>query len=655
MTAVDVDPEPALDTPPPSATRRRVPRLLIELLAVAVATVAILIPALQLWKANLSVPFVYAQTERSPYSYAGDAPFYLMMSQGMQVHGTYLENPSLGWPNGQQLYDLPHGADNLNLLSVRILGALTGDPVAAVNLFFLLTFVTVALAAYLALRCFAISRWVSGALALLYAFAPYHFARGTAHVLLSSYFMAPIGLLLIARLASATPPLTNDRSRPSLRGHGGWVVVLACAGLASTGAYYGIMTMIIIAFVAPIVALAQRNWRPLLSGALVAGTIALFIGLNLAPSFIYWAQNGRAPDVAARFATETEINGLKVTQMFLPARGHWLFGDLAERPNRDSRVPSERGQELGAIAAAGLLATVGAVLVIAFAAKRPARAADADALTADDPPGPPLDIMRRNGATSFVLVGIAAIGGLSLLLSQTVLSEIRSWNRVSIYLMFFGLLAVGFGLDRVRAWLATRSAPKWLFPVIVAVVLVFGCFDQITSADVPAYARNARLWNSQQSFIAQVTKELPKGAAVFELPYLTFPEPGAQGGMGPYDHIRGFLARPDLNWSWGESRNRTPNWQAALFDGPGPQQLEGIAAVGFDGLLIDRAGCPDSCALAELAYSEFLNQQPQVSSDGRLAYYDLRQFRAEQRQRLGDAGVEQLRRETLSRGVVAKR
>lgn len=654
MTTLDVD-SPADDTPagPPAPARpHRGRRLALELLAVAVATVVILVPALRLWNADLHVPFVYSQTEKDPYSYAGDAPFYLMLSQGMYEHGTYLENPSLGWPHGQQLYDLPHGADNLNLLTIKALATATGDPVAATNLFFLLTFVTVALSAYLVFRCLALSRLVAGSMALLYTFAPYHFARGTPHLLLSSYFMVPIAMLLVLRLASADPPLTDERGRPTVREHQGWAILLACAGLASTGAYYGIMTIVFLAAVAPIVAVARRRWRPLVSAALMGAAITVVMAVNLSPSFVYWAQHGRAPDVSARFATETEINGLKITQMFVPAPGHFLYPGVAARANRYSRVPSERGQQLGAVAAVGVIASMGSLFVLAFTDRRRARAAEPDALTAEDPPAPPLEIMRRNAVGIVVLCAIAVIGGLSLVLAQTPLSEIRSWNRVSIYIMFAGLFAAGYGLDRARSWLRGRRAPGWLLPTAVVAVVLLGCADQISALDVPTYARNARVWNTERDFVRGVTADLPEGASVFELPYVTFPEPGEVNRMGPYDHVRGFLHRPDLNWSWGESRNRTPNWQAALLAQPVRDQLEGLAAVGFDGILLDRYGYGDRGALAEAAYALTLGEQPQVSPDGRLSYFDLRPFAAELRERIGDDGMAELRTRTLERGPV---
>ena len=132
----------------------------------------------RLWDAHLAIPFSYLGPNRSPLVYAPDAPFYLMMDKGAIDHGWFLTIPSLGYPFGQSLHDIPQGLDNLNLLVLQVLGWVFGNPFMAVNVFFLLTFVGIAVAAYLVLRRLGVSRLTGAAVALLYTFLPYHFAAG---------------------------------------------------------------------------------------------------------------------------------------------------------------------------------------------------------------------------------------------------------------------------------------------------------------------------------------------------------------------------------------------------------------------------------------------------------------------------------------------
>jgi phosphoglycerol transferase len=137
-------------------------------------------------------------------------------------------------------------------------------------------------------------------------------------------------------------------------------------------------------------------------------------------------------------------------------------------------------------------------------------------------------------------------------------------------------------------------------------------------------------------------------ASVFELPYVTFPEAGATFAAGPYDHVRGFLHAPQLDWSWGEIRGRRPNWQARAAGLPPKRQLDAIAAAGFDGILIDRDAYQDHAQLIEFALAKELGEQPEVSSDTTLSFFDIRDYAAELEAELGPEAFAELRVHTLA-------
>ena len=91
-----------------------------------------------------------------------------MLARSLGEHGSYLHNANLGWPFGQDLADLPQGADNLHMLFLRVLASVTGGPGSAVNLFFVLTFAAVAFTSHLVLRKLGLSRVASGVGAFVY-------------------------------------------------------------------------------------------------------------------------------------------------------------------------------------------------------------------------------------------------------------------------------------------------------------------------------------------------------------------------------------------------------------------------------------------------------------------------------------------------------
>src|SRR5262245_10981691 len=135
---------------PFTSTSRR--SLAVGALLVGLTAILLVVPILQLWDADLHVPIASVYEPEDDYVYAGDAPFYLMLAKGGVDHAWFLTNPTLGWPLGQQVYDLPQSLDNLNLAGIKVLDIVGGDAAAAINVFFVLTFATVAVSAFLVLR-----------------------------------------------------------------------------------------------------------------------------------------------------------------------------------------------------------------------------------------------------------------------------------------------------------------------------------------------------------------------------------------------------------------------------------------------------------------------------------------------------------------------
>jgi phosphoglycerol transferase len=636
-------------TPAGARSRWRAP--LLDAAGVVAATVGLLVVTLRLWEANLRVPFVYNATDRPPLAYAPDAPYYLMLTKGLVDHGSYLRIPNLGWPFSLQLYDNPESGDNLQLALLRGLGFFLRDAVLTMNVYYLLTFVAVSLAAWFVLRRLGVSRLVAAVVAILYSFLPYHFARGEAHLLLSGYFMVPIATLLILQVLSDDPPFTARRDSPDPR----WRVALwsrralpwflACAALGSTGPYYAFFAVLLLAAAAGVDLVARRGWRRAASGAVAAGVVLVVLLLNLSPSFVYWASHGLNDKAIPRGISETEVNGLRISQLVMPRIDHRIgaFADAQRKSDRFSPVAtSERGQQLGLVGALGFVG------LLVFTLSRLLRRRGDHESRGPPPLGTRAEIGKRLGLLTIVAVVVATVSGIALIISALGVRYIRSYNRISVFVAFFALIAVAFALD----WVVAR-VPRWHGRAVVAAavcvtVLAVGVFDQTSSADIPDYKALERAWNSDDVFMRRIERDLGKGAAVFEMPYVFFPEAGTIVGTGPYDQVRGWLHADSLRWSWGSVRGRDGDWQGALVRLPAPEALDALTAVGFTGLMIDRAGYEDQGARIEAEYTSTLGQQPQVSPDGRLAFYDLRAWARDLHARLTAAQIDALRRTTLA-------
>jgi hypothetical protein len=98
----------AVEPPAEPRSSRSTGRLVLE--AVVVGLVAVVV-AFVVW--GFRGPGLDA-----PLNYEDDAAFYLMQARLLE-QGDWNTSAALGWEGGFQLYDLPQGADALNLLVMR--------------------------------------------------------------------------------------------------------------------------------------------------------------------------------------------------------------------------------------------------------------------------------------------------------------------------------------------------------------------------------------------------------------------------------------------------------------------------------------------------------------------------------------------------------
>ncbi|HEY8303333.1 MAG TPA: hypothetical protein VIG42_01975, partial [Solirubrobacteraceae bacterium] len=516
------------------------------LAAIALSTLIAAL-ALQLGEAHLSLPWSYASE--------GDTKFYLLLVKSIVTHGGYQTNSSLGAPFGLALYDFPQGGDNLSLLLVRGLGAFSQNPAWVLNVFFMLTFPLTAASAYAALRLLKVSVGVAVVCAVIFALLPYHFYRGESQVLLSAYYGVPLGALTFLRLwderglfarrgarvdrtpagrdaaceqrqartSAQAPPVKESMARRA----GAWLsgttvlTVLCCLIVGSTGLYYAVFTLLLLLGGSLLALLVGRGWQAALSGTLAASLIAATLAVNLAPSLAYRSAHG-ANVAIKRTTIEADQFGLRLTDLLLPVQEH-RFGPLANVNQRYTEATSTGYCEacfenLGAVGSAGFLwlAVVALVSIAGVAGAAGARQSRANRFAAAAYRPASLGV-----ALCFVL---ATIGGIASLIAFFLTRDIRGWNRISLFIAFFSLYAVGMLLDAGRRRLAGSGAGRLATAVALAGVLAFGVLDETSGFFVPKYAKNAAQWKSDARFVGEIEARMPAGASIFQLPYVPFPE-----------------------------------------------------------------------------------------------------------------------------------
>ena len=582
-------------------------------LAVALISSVLAVLALELWRADLTVPLVYW----------GDALAVGSHFKTVIETGWYESNAMLGAPVGQVYHDFPT-ADNLNFLAAKILGWFTTDWALAMNLYFVIGFPLAALSMTYLLRVCGVSKAMTLALAPLFAIAPYHFMRGIGHLFLASYFIVPLSLALVVRVLRGRRiwgwrRTTTNWARPFGRGAG----TLAIVALTATAqSYYAVFFLVLLGFAGVFAVLARRRWRRFLGAALAGVLTVVGMLLNMLPDFLYGWIHGPNPTGLERGHAEAEIYALKLAQLLLPAPGHRIGALNSIRTQYDSSypLPSEM-PALGAIAAAGLVILF---LVLAYAATRFGAGRIADRHMRGR-----AGLLGGLAALTFVAFIFSTVGGLSTIISF-VTTSLRGWNRMSIYIGALCLVAVGIVLDLAIRAIVRRGGLRGrgravIGGAVAATLLVVGFVDQTPADAGRDYGPIAERFRADQTWFQRVEAAAGEGAAIMQLPYQSFPEDtGPTGVLGsevliPYLHTR------DIAWTGGGIKGRpAAEWTqevAAQYD---PAQIAALAVVaGMSGIHLDRASMyPGPRATLERGLDAVLGP-PLESADGRYAYYDL--------------------------------
>jgi hypothetical protein len=611
--------------PPPSAAERPVREWRTDLLwGVATALLAVLLACLviRVWRGELGIPFV----DR------GETQYNVMLAKSIRDHGSYNVNPSLGAPFGLKLYDYGVGTDQLNLLVIGGLAFLFG-PVAAVNLFYLLTFALAAAAAFLVFRLLGIARGPGAVCSILFALAPYHFARNEGHLFLSAYYAVPLGAYLVLATLGGLPLFARRPGRTGPLAYASWrtLTTLAfCVVLASAGVYYAAFTLLLLGGAILIALLTQAGRRTVASGLLTGALVAFIVFANLIPSILYRIHHG--PNLLTRRPTaDSELLALKFASLVLPDPDSHLgpLSRLSRQYIHGTPLPSETGQALGLVAAIGFLG----LLAIAFLS-----------IAGRSRAGRPL--VRHAAAAALLAFLIGTVGGISAIVVQVLTAQIRAWNRISIVIAFFAFLAVAVALERGGVTIKRRRLPSVVYPAALAAVLALGLFGQIARSDVPPYEL-AGGWRNDQTFFQQIEQRLPSGASVFVLPYQAFPEAGQLVDLDDNDLLRGYLHTKHLRWSFGAMKGRPADWSGDLQGLPTSTTLDAAVATGFSGLWIDRFGYADRAASLENDLHGLVGLPTIVDAAGRDSFYDLRSFAHRLEKAHSPAQIAALRRAVL--------
>ncbi len=568
-----------------------------------------LIWILRLWDADFSVPFAYL----------GDSLAMSTLSKGLIDNIWWTQNSFLGMPFGQVAYDRPF-TDTFDFIIIKIIGLLSHNFAISLNLFYLLTFPLTALTTLYVFRTLRISPGPSVVGSLLFTFIPFHFLRGEDHLFYSSYFLIPLVILVIIWIYQGKTILYNaEKKKIELGNYHTIASLIICGLMAFQNIYYLFFSCFFLLVIGVFHTLSTRNGKYLISCSLLIGFMVVILLINTAPILLYQYQNGPNPIAVTRSPSESERFGLKITQLLLPINGHRIpfLSNITRKYSSTAPLINENG-----MSALGGFGALGFVLLIFWVFYRLGGPADKKDLAEIRPT---LDCLSTLNLSAVLL---ATIGGLGTLVAYLFsFSYIRGYNRISIFIAFFAILAVLVVLEYVRRnWCLTRKR-QLLFSAVLCVLLIGAILDQTSPRYAPDYGTTKQQFLQDQRFIDKIETEVPNSSLIFQLPYMAYPEGGRINTMLGYSPAIAYLHSDMLRWSYGSMKGRAEaDWEKAISSQNLSTMTKSLAFAGFNGIYVDSYGYADKGNKTISSLSSILQTTPIVSDDKRLYFFDMTKY-----------------------------
>lgn len=528
----------------------------------------------------------------TPISYSGDSWAALAAAKALAagdippVLPKY--PPTLGAPFHANWNDYPSVEEGIlvwNGLLARLFGLFTGSNLAVLSAHLL-----AAASFYFVARQMRYHPLFSFVGAMLFAFSRFAFARSLHHLTLTFYWHVPLGLLVIWYCLTRAP-IHKDRR-----------LMLSCGIVAILfgiqNIYYTGIFLQFLVGVALYQAVVRRPWsHAFFTLGLAAVVVFTFFLMNIDTLYNRLA-NGPNPAAIDRNYAGVELYALKPIELIVPVAHRITAIETwgKTRYGRQAFVVGEMGSPY-----LGLVGMCALLLLAGHTAWHLAR-------------------QNLQSVSWYVwpllwIFAYSVIGGVNSLLGVFGLVLFRSANRYSIVILALVLLFL------VRN--STSLARRWSWKSRIGLagsMLVIGLLDQI-----PVEPRSwqiteiSKLQRADVQMVAQLESGLPRGAMIFQMPVMDFPEVPPVRDVADYEHFRPYLHSRYLRFSYGSNKGRNrERWQHEAQQLGGARLVGLLEQYGFAAILINRKGYEDGAAalvaeLGSLSKAALLFQGPHFS------------------------------------------
>jgi hypothetical protein len=521
-----------------------------------------------------------------PLLHAADALFIAPYMQ-RQIEGAwYFENIRAGYPFVSTLYDFPSTFAEMSI--IELMQWALPSWIEAYNWFHSISYVLVFLITYVVFRYWQIQPvWaVIGAVA--FDFMPFHHER-IPHPYFFWYFIVPIVYAYAWKLWQGELLLTKKWSTI--------VHVLLFGAIGTFYVYWAVMSSAVLVAAGIVGSAVRRDWRVLAQSTILIACMVGGLLISYVPS-LQFAQANPTNMPLVREVEDSEKFALWPIALLTPAPGYTELGRAYHAFLDELKLPAEHNVNT-------FLGTIGLIIALtAFGLY----------LLGRDTPA----FLRFLAVISIGLTLYAAVGGLGLTVSLYATSLIRATNRIFIFIAFAGIAASIYVLQQLyRAYGVRRPIVSFIVGGVVVLSIWFDSPISAVQYQNSTWQQRVNVWQKERRFFEDAERELGKGAAVYQLPALFFPE----GDLQPaYSQMLCFLYST-MFCSHGDVFGRDGYlFYRELQNAPMSQQLDVVARLGFDGVIVSRNYYRDNPRLEQEIAAQ-LGAPIVVSPDQSLALY----------------------------------
>lgn len=490
----------------------------------------------------------------------------------------------LGAPYYSNLSDIPIVEEWQYYLPGLLARAIGLFPAA--NVAVMLAHVLAVVSFYYAARMLGCNRSWAVAGGFAFGFAQFAFARSIHHLTVTHYWYIPFCLVIVSWI---TRNQLGDWRKPRYL-----LTLAACVIIGMQNPYYTNM-FLQLALLGAFYQYFRNGWKPVLQTAGVVGACAFGFFLMNVDTLAYRLAHGSNGGALERPYIWLELSALKLVDLLVPPPDHSFLGWMGRAyygvPGKEKGLVAFPG-EIPPSCYLGFVGIACLIWLVVVSVRR---------LAVEQGRSLPMEAWQ----VMWILF-YSAVGGINCLLGSAFgIMIFRSSTRYCIFILPIVLLFAALRLSRKKLDPQVTAA---LAGVLVLVVL----WDQ--APKIPSWSsisEQARVVESDRALAKQLEERLPKGAMIFQLPLVAFPESPVPG-VTSSDHFRLYLHSNHLRFNFGAVKGREwAKWPESLVGKPLSEIVKDLEKYGFSAVYVNRNGFQDGGegvlkAFAQLGYNDVL-------------------------------------------------